>query len=105
MTPTSTGPAGTSAPQSLRLDGEMTVFRAAELKALLAAQPDALELDLSAVSEFDTAGVQLLLMQRRLAACRGAALRLQAPSAAVRDLLQLYGLEGKFEIVDEEPRA
>lgn len=105
MSLTSTGPAGPSTPQALRLDGEMTVFRAAELKALMAARPDAFELDLADVSEFDTAGVQLLLMQQRLAARRGAALRLRAPSAAVRELLQLYGLEGRFEIIDEESHA
>jgi ABC-type transporter Mla MlaB component len=104
MTPTPTGTDGSPA-APLRLDGEMTVFRAAEIKQLLAERPDAVELDLAGITEFDTAGVQLLLMQRRIAARRGAALRLRAAGEAVRELLALYGLQGQFEFVAEETCA
>lgn len=89
-------PASASAAFAVALDGELTIYRAAELKPVLL---DALHgasapaFDLSGVTEIDTAGVQLLLLAQREAAAAGARLRLVAPSAAVRDALQLLALE------------
>ena len=54
----------------LHIEGEMSIYRAAELKQVLLAaleQTRVLELDLSAVTELDTAGVQLLLMLKKSA--------------------------------------
>ena len=51
------------------------------------------EVDLSQVSELDTAGVQLLLFGRRLAEARGKELRLLAPSAAVIEVFDLLHLD------------
>ncbi|CAN7682065.1 STAS domain-containing protein [Pseudoduganella sp. LjRoot289] len=88
-----------AAPGALRIAGEMGIYRAEELKQMLlaavAAQP-ALELDLSGVSEFDGAGLQLLLLARDAARAAGGALRLAAPSGAVLDVLALTGLGGSF---------
>lgn len=81
---------------TLCIEGEMSVYRAAELKQVLLEQLEVspqLELDLSAVSEIDTAGLQLLLLARREARAREGALRIVAQSAAVDDLLALLHLD------------
>ena len=79
----------------LAVEGELTIYRAAELHpALLDAvrTQDAPVLDLSAVTEFDSAGVQLLLVARREAARLGKRLVLQGANPAVRDACALLGL-------------
>jgi anti-anti-sigma factor len=84
-----------TATTTLPLDGELTIYRAAELKPLLLQRPDgdaALALDLSQVSEIDTAGVQLLLLARREAALQGRGFGIAAVSPAVADALELLGL-------------
>jgi anti-anti-sigma factor len=83
----------------LQLDGELTIYRAAELKPQLlqALVPGAaLELDLSEVSELDSAGVQLLLLAEREARAQGGTLRLAAASAPVGEVLALLGLQTHF---------
>jgi anti-sigma B factor antagonist len=80
----------------LAVEGEMTIYRAAELKpALLEAvrAHDAPALDLSAVTEFDSAGLQLLLTARQEAARLGKRLAVSAASAAVRDVFTLLGMD------------
>lgn len=81
---------------ALRPGPEMTIAHAATLRTLLAdavaAAPGDLSLDLAAVGEFDSSGVQLLLSTQRSLGSRGHALRIVAASSAVRDALQLFGL-------------
>jgi len=84
----------------LAVEGEMTIYRAAELwPALLEAVRtlDAPVLDLSGVAEFDSAGLQLLLAARREARQRGKALPITAASPAVQEVFALLGmtLEGE----------
>ena len=84
----------------LAVEGEMTIYRAAELKpALLDAvrTQDAPALDLANVTEFDSAGAQLLLVARREAARLGKCLELRSPSPAVRDAFALLGLTSEGE--------
>ncbi len=82
----------------IRLCGEMTVQSAAEHKSLLMAalgdrsRPD-IELDLSEVSELDTAGLQLLFLLKREAAQVGQHVRLSAASDTVREVLTLARLD------------
>lgn len=75
----------------------MTIYAAAALKARIAAALDAasdgLRLDLSRVTEIDTAGLQLLLMARRLAAACRRPLVLLEPSAAVLEVIELCRLD------------
>lgn len=88
-----------AAAQTLRIEGEFSIYRAAELKPVILQAIEAstvLEIDLSGVAEFDTAGVQLLLLAKRLAAERGHALRLVRHSAVVVDVLQLLDLAAHF---------
>lgn len=89
-----------SAVHRLELSGELTIHtagerRAALLEALEAAEQagaTGLELDLAAVSELDTSGLQLLLMAQREAAHLGRSVRLAAMSQAVTDVLAIARL-------------
>ncbi|HNU92299.1 MAG TPA: STAS domain-containing protein [Spirochaetota bacterium] len=70
-----------------RLHGELS-------KHLKAVQ--SMEIDLSGVSEMDTAGFQLLVALKREAAGNGKSLSLVGHSAAVLRVLDLYGAIGFF---------
>jgi len=78
----------------------MTIYRAAELKDRLLdalAQCDAvLEVELSRVTEIDTAGLQLLMLIKREASSSGRELRLLAHSRPVVAALELLNLAGFF---------
>lgn len=83
----------------LRIEGEMTIYQAAELKQTLAAtlaQCDELEIDLSAVTEIDTAGVQLLISAKKTAQSLQKELHLRGHSAAVLDAFELLDLGAYF---------
>jgi anti-sigma B factor antagonist len=80
-------------------EGEMTIYHATHLKAALLdalAQGDEIELDLSAVCELDTSGVQLLMLMKREAVAAGKALKLSGHSPAVIEVFELLGLGGWF---------
>lgn len=84
---------------TLRIEGELTIYRAAELKTeLLAALAEhkRLAIDLSQVSEFDTAGVQVLMLAKQAARAAEGELHLQAHSPAVLDVIQLLDLAAFF---------
>lgn len=83
----------------IALDGELTIYRAAELKvtvleALRAAR--ALEIDLSGVTELDTAGLQVLMLARQSAAADQRALRLVRHSPAVAEIFEMLDLAAFF---------
>lgn len=82
---------------------DMTIYTAAELKPLLLADVRAVEapvLDLSNVTELDSAGVQLLYLALREAQACGRTLRLTGCAPAVREILALV----RFPL-DEEALA
>jgi anti-sigma B factor antagonist len=79
------------------IEGEMTIYTAQELKDQLLAQlqqGQALVLDLTRVSELDSAGVQLLVLLRNEAAASNKRFELHACSPAVLDVLTLCQLTG-----------
>lgn len=83
----------------LFIEGELTIYRAGELKdTLLAAVGHAqvLEVDLAGVTELDTAGVQLLMLAKRTALQLQRQLRLVAHSPAVLEVFELLDLAGWF---------
>jgi anti-sigma B factor antagonist len=86
----------------LRIEGELTIYRAAELaeamKASLAQVPAgaAFELDLSGVTEMDCAGVQLLIAARRSTDESGRVLRVVHCSPAVVEVLGTLQLASHF---------
>lgn len=82
----------------LPLGPELTIAYAAANRELilraLAEQALGLTLDLSAVTDFDSAGVQLLLATANSLQQRGQALHVQAASEAVQEGLAVFGLQG-----------
>lgn len=56
-----------------------------------------LTLDLGEVTDFDSAGVQLLLAARRSLAERGQRLQVATASPVVRDGLQVFGLQSLLD--------
>lgn len=90
---------GNVAARRLYLDGNLTIYEAPAVKERLVTalgESQTLELDLSQVSEIDTAGFQLLVMAKREAARQGKTLGLVAHSAAVREVLDFFNMVGFF---------
>ena len=84
---------------SVRLQGELTIYHAAEIKQPLIAKLETtrdLEIDLSGIVEIDTAGVQILILLKKEADRLGKTLRLAAHSQAVVEMMNLYNLAGFF---------
>ena len=88
--------------RALRIEGELTIYRAAELRdvlkdALAAVPPNGtLALDLADVSEMDSAGAQLLLAAQKSALATGRALRVSASSASVDEVFAILRLTTQF---------
>ena len=86
-----------SALMRVRIKGELSIFTAATLRQqlldALETQPE-VEVDLSEVSEMDSAGMQLMVAAKREAANRNKPLRFTGHSAAVFDVLELCDLSG-----------
>lgn len=85
----------------LRPVGEMNIYRAAADKApLLAAlaESPAVELDLSAVTEMDTSGLQLLLLLAAEARRSGKVVRLGECSKPAEEVLDLAGVRGELTV-------
>ncbi len=80
---------------ALLIDGEMTIYRAAELKQLILqwqgamAQAGGGAIDLSSVTEIDCCGIQLLALAQRTAADAGCECHLVNPSPPVADAFRL----------------
>lgn len=85
--------------QTLDITGEMTIYTAAEHKDQLLAfieSGHALEINLSQVSELDTAGLQLLILAKQEAVHSQKKLRFIMHSNAVLDVLELANLTSAF---------
>ncbi len=86
-------------PCTLRPEGEITIFTAIETKSQLMdllEQCQEAEIDLSRVSEMDTAGLQLLALAKREFKGRGGDLHLVGHSAAVLEVLDLCNMTAYF---------
>ncbi len=84
---------------TLRIDGEMTIYSAAEHKTRLLehlGDSDELELDLAGVDEMDSAGLQILLVLKREVERSGRSLRLRNHSRAVYEVLELLNMQAHF---------
>lgn len=80
------------AEDSVRLEGDLTIYTAAQLKEQVLAElttRERLTLDLSAVSEIDTAGLQVLLLAGREALAAGKNFSIAQASGCVTEALQL----------------
>ena len=80
---------------SIHVEGDLTIYEAAEARASLLALVDgarAVELDLADVGDIDSAGLQLLLATARTLSVGGGCLSLAGASAAVAEAIGLLGL-------------
>jgi anti-sigma B factor antagonist len=79
----------------LELEGELTIYSAQQVKQTLLdalARSNGLEADLSRVAEFDSTGLQLLLLARAEAERAGKSFRFIGFSPVVEDVLRLCQL-------------
>ena len=85
---------------TLVLDGELTIYRAAELKETLlnalAADTGELEINLAAVTELDSAGLQLLMLVKKAARQHQRDVHLVAHSPAVVEVFELLNVAAHF---------
>lgn len=83
--------------KGLQVSGELTIFHAAEARFRLREELEGakgLEVDLSQVTELDTAGAQVLLWLKREARAQGRSVPFVHHSAAVVEVLDLLNLAG-----------
>jgi anti-sigma B factor antagonist len=88
-----------TAPGKLSLEGAFTIFDAAHTRILLLDRlraSDKLEVDLSCVTELDSAGVQLMLLLQREATQLGKQLTWRDHSNAVAQVLDTLNLGAVF---------
>nr|MBP9652995.1 STAS domain-containing protein [Rhodocyclaceae bacterium] len=84
---------------AMALGGELTIYAAAELKERLVGAVDdsgEMEIDLSNVSDIDSAGLQVLVLAKRHALAAGKTLQMVGHSRPVMELLELYDLAALF---------
>jgi anti-anti-sigma factor len=83
----------------IALDGEITIYRAADLKTTVLdalRKTRVLEIDLSGVTELDTAGLQVLMLAKQTAAADQRELRLLQHSPAVVEIFEMLDLVAFF---------
>ncbi|CAH0355727.1 lipid asymmetry maintenance protein MlaB [Aquabacterium sp. CECT 9606] len=83
----------------LPIEGEMTIYRAAELKQTLLEALNgvtSLEVDLHGVTEIDSAGIQLLMLAKATAQSNACEVRLLNHSPAVLEVFELLDLAAHF---------
>jgi anti-anti-sigma factor len=83
----------------ISLDGELTIYRAADLKVTVLEalrKTRVLEIDLSGVTELDTAGLQVLMLAKQAAAADQRELRLLQHSPAVVEIFEMLDLVAFF---------
>lgn len=85
---------------STRAIEEMTIYNADIVKQeifYVLTQQRGLTLDLSEVTEIDTAGFQAVLFGKRYAEQNDLDLKLKSPSVAVEEVFKLYGMNDLLE--------
>lgn len=85
--------------KKIAIEGALTIYEAsATMTTLLGALEgtEGIEVDLSDVSELDTAGAQLLMLVKREAEAAGKGFALSGQSPAVREVFGCYGLDAHF---------
>lgn len=91
---------------TLCLEGELTIYNAADTKVRLSealSRPGNLAVDLSGVTEVDSAGLQLLVLARREASRLDKPLHCLGLSPAVRETLDFCHLGGLFDDPAADP--
>lgn len=81
---------------SIRVSGEMTIYNAFEFKKGLAAHlftAKEIDMDLTDVSEIDTAGLQLIVLIRKESMNADKRLRITSLSAPAEGIVRLYNMK------------
>lgn len=81
---------------TLKIEGELTIFRASELKPVILATPPVDVIDLSGVTDLDCAGVQLLMLAKKTALASQRDIQLVGHSASVIDVFEQLNIAGYF---------
>ncbi len=84
---------------SIEIEGEMTIYRAADLKVTVLEalrKTKVLEIDLSGIIELDTAGLQVLMLAKQTATADKRELRLLQHSPAVMEIFEMVDLVAFF---------
>ena len=86
-------------------EGELTIQTAEGSKGILMSLLDSgpTEIGLAEITEFDTAGLQLLLLTQAEAARRGGSVRFGVPSQAVTEVLAIARLQVLDGLLSPEP--
>ncbi len=83
-----------------QITGELTIYRAAELKEFLLQALDQssgpLDIDLSGVTEMDVAGLQVLMMAKQAALAKQRDLHLMNHSPAVVEVFEILNVAAFF---------
>ena len=89
------------------LTGEWTIHQIGELHPVLLSlvNQKLVSFDASAISEMDSAGVQLLISARNALGMQGLEMQLIAASPCVRDALHCYGLDAHLHPIGAEEAA
>ncbi|HET8977721.1 MAG TPA: STAS domain-containing protein [Solirubrobacteraceae bacterium] len=108
--PAPPSPVSDTSPVAMRrvpVAGELDLASAVPMldavRAALRSRPQTLELDLSAVTFIDVAGLRAVITCRRMAVAHDARLVLVDPSHAVRRLVEMVGLGALFGVEAGEP--
>ena len=83
----------------ISIEGEMTIYRAADLKVTVLEalrKTRVLEIDLSGITELDTAGLQVLMLAKQSATADKRELRLLQHSPAVMEIFEMLDLVAFF---------
>ena len=90
---------GAASHASFAIDGELTIYRAADLKVQLLdalRQTQVLEVNLSGITELDTAGLQVLMLAKQTASADKRELKLVQHSPAVVEIFDMLDLGAFF---------
>ena len=83
---------------TLRIEGELTIFRAMELKPAILATPPITKIDLSGVTDLDSAGLQLLMLAKKTARAQKRDVTLVGHSPAVLEVFELLNVAAYFGV-------
>ncbi len=93
-------PSAFGGPTRIRIDGDLSIYQASDARdafvALLPLHADAWQLDLGCIGDFDSAGLQLLLVIQRTLAQGGSPVTVVDATPAVRESIALLRLESLF---------
>lgn len=84
-------------PTRIRIDGDLSIYQASDARdafvALLPLNASAWQLDLAGIGDFDSAGLQLLLVMQRTLCVGGSPVTVVDATPAVSEMIALLRLE------------